>query len=337
MTSHKRIGTVLLAVSALSLIACAGTPTPAASPTGESAVAHPEATLADTTAGPERIAFARADNPLTEDFMLWTSNIDGTELRPVGNQSGYFPDWSPDRTHLLFDYFDESGIDHVATIRPDGSGFTQLTRGDEFAYNEAPDYAPDGATIVFDRALVTEDEPGFTTTLWTMRADGSDPQPLIDTAEAGFDYEAEFSPDGAEIVFVRVDPTSGATAVAVVGADGTGVRVLTPFSLLVEHPRWSPDGSTVIYNVESRPALDLATNGIWTVPASGGTPARLLATDATLHPFKPDYSPDGTRVLFAGAVGGMGGGEELFVMNADGSGIQRLTTTDTYENYPVWD
>jgi len=87
-------------------------------------------------AGLDRIAFTRfSDDP--SQPHLWTGNIDGTDLQPVGEQVGWFPDWSPDRMTLVFDFTDDNGDEQIATIRPDGTGFVQLT--DQPGYSEAAD------------------------------------------------------------------------------------------------------------------------------------------------------------------------------------------------------
>jgi TolB protein len=54
----------------------------------------------------------------------------------------------------------------------------------------------------------------------------------------------------------------------------------------------------------------------------------------------PAWSPDGKRIAFMGQ-GGTGGGSgspgyEIFVMNADGSGLERLTTAPGEDGWPAW-
>ena len=144
-------------------------------------------------AGADRIAFTRWDADPNRP-ILWTGNADGTDLRAVGDQVAWFPDWSPDRTTIVFDFTDDNGDEQIATIRPDGTQFEQLTDGP--GYSEAADYSPDGTTIVFDRSPVHEDDPTFTTSLWTMGVDGGDAHQLALDDGGGFDYEPEFSPDG---------------------------------------------------------------------------------------------------------------------------------------------
>ena len=49
----------------------------------------------------------------------------------------------------------------------------------------------------------------------------------------------------------------------------------------------------------------------------------------------PTFSPDGQKIVFASD---RDGNREIYVMNADGSGVQRLTTTDPTadDRYPSW-
>src|SRR5690606_15711847 len=47
----------------------------------------------------------------------------------------------------------------------------------------------------------------------------------------------------------------------------------------------------------------------------------------------PSWSPDGRRLMFSGLDGGIG---DLFIINADGTGLQRLTNDRYAEFHPVW-
>ena len=142
-----------------------------------------------------------------------------------------------------------------------------------------PDLSPDGATIIFSWAPVKDDQPGFETTLWTMSADGAAPHELALSDGGGDDYEAQYSPDGSRIVFTRLDHTTDESAQFIANADGSDVEQLTPYEHISEHPHWSPDGSTIIYNIEDQRNLRDPINGIWVVPSSGGTPSQLLAVE----------------------------------------------------------
>jgi imidazolonepropionase-like amidohydrolase/Tol biopolymer transport system component len=85
----------------------------------------------------------------------------------------------------------------------------------------------------------------------------------------------------------------------------------------------SPDGRTL--------AFDLLGD-IYTIPAGGGTPTRI----AEGLPFEtqPRFSPDGRRIAF---TSDRGGGDNIWIMNLDGSDKRQLTKEDfRLLNQPSW-
>jgi len=49
------------------------------------------------------------------------------------------------------------------------------------------------------------------------------------------------------------------------------------------------------------------------------------------------WSPEGTKIAFSSFSGGIYGQWQIYVMNADGSGVTQLTSTSTRSNRdPVW-
>jgi imidazolonepropionase-like amidohydrolase/Tol biopolymer transport system component len=76
----------------------------------------------------------------------------------------------------------------------------------------------------------------------------------------------------------------------------------------------SPDGKSV--------AFDLLGD-IYTMPISGGTPTRIA--DGLAYEVQPRFSPDGKRISF---TSDRGGGDNIWVMNADGSDKRQLTKED---------
>ncbi|MFC9687629.1 TolB family protein [Kribbella sp. NPDC056951] len=284
--------------------------------------------------GGSRIAFTRT-NADFEDLSLWTARPDGSGQRRIADGVGSFPDWSPDRQRLLFDYTDEDGNQQLATVRPDGSRFRQLT--DVPGISEAGDYSPDGRTIVFDRSTQSPDDPAFHTSLWTMRSDGSRARPLFGPSSTTFDVEPAYSPDGSKIAFARLslEPTFTA-AIYIADADGTDVRRITPYRHVIEHPKWSPDGRRIIFNIANPENLDDPLEGIWEVRASGGPARHLLPATKGLHGFKPDYSPDGQRILFGCFVRAQQQ-DDLCTMTPTGHNVRRITQTPNHnENNPAW-
>jgi len=85
----------------------------------------------------------------------------------------------------------------------------------------------------------------------------------------------------------------------------------------------SPDGRTI--------AFDLLGD-IYTMPIAGGTPTRI--TSGLAFDMQPRFSPDGRLIAF---TSDRGGGDNIWVMNADGSGA-RAITRETFRllNAPTW-
>jgi imidazolonepropionase-like amidohydrolase/Tol biopolymer transport system component len=85
----------------------------------------------------------------------------------------------------------------------------------------------------------------------------------------------------------------------------------------------SPDGRNI--------AFDLLGD-IYTMPIGGGRPTRI--TSGLAFDMQPRFSPDGRLIAF---TSDRGGGDNIWVMNADGSGA-RAITRETFEllNNPTW-
>ncbi|HZH30094.1 MAG TPA: protein kinase [Pyrinomonadaceae bacterium] len=74
------------------------------------------------------------------------------------------------------------------------------------------------------------------------------------------------------------------------------------------------------------------TTGVAGASATVAANPLRLTTDIS-HDWHPDYSPDGSRIAFAS---NRDGATEIYVMNADGSGVRRLTFNSTEDDCPAW-
>ncbi|WP_380816933.1 amidohydrolase family protein [Sphingomonas hylomeconis] len=78
-------------------------------------------------------------------------------------------------------------------------------------------------------------------------------------------------------------------------------------------------------------AFDLLGD-IYTMPIAGGTPRRIA--EGLAYEQQPRFSPDGTRIAF---VSDRGGGDNIWIMNLDGSDKRQLTKEDfRLLNQPSW-
>jgi dipeptidyl aminopeptidase/acylaminoacyl peptidase len=104
-------------------------------------------------------------------------------------------------------------------------------------------------------------------------------------------------------------------------------------SVLVEaHPDWSPVAERLAMTRYLVRGGDAEPPKIWTLAADGSQLVQL--TDGTHPDFLPAWSPDGTRIAFTRELRGSA---EIFVMNADGSGVTQLTHDRAVnDDHPAW-
>lgn len=159
--------------------------------------------------------------------------------------------------------------------------------------------------------------------IYTLRTDGTGLTRLTDSLQA--DVEPRWSPDGAQIAFMRSEPgTPWGYSLYVMNADGSGQRPLVRASSYdFAAPSWSPDGTQIAYST--------GTQGVKIIPASGGPLQRSFGGGNIA--LDPAWSPDGNTILF---VNSSGIPRELIAQYADGRAMPLTATQSVYETSPAW-
>lgn len=144
---------------------------------------------------------------------------------------------------------------------------------------------------------------------------------------------ADLSPDASKIVFSMNTDISPEIFIIYLDSDNPNLTQLTQNEFIDTHPKWSPDGSKIIFSSNRDDNSE-----IYTMNADGSNPQRL-----TTHPTydgKPDWSPDGERIVFTSTRDSYQDAvfldTELYIMNADGSNVQRITHVGSYDQDPSW-
>lgn len=107
--------------------------------------------------------------------------------------------------------------------------------------------------------------------------------------------------------------------------DGANERRMTTNRLLNLNPSWSPDARALAYTT-FRPSPDVFVSLIYQ-----GVLQNLTKGVGTNY--LPVYSPDGRQIAFMSA---RDGNTEIYVMNADGSNVRRLTNHPAGDSTPTW-
>jgi TolB protein len=137
-----------------------------------------------------------------------------------------------------------------------------------------------------------------------------------------FQVEPSWSPDGRRILFVS--GREGTGHLFVMDADGTGTRRLTDTKQDDGRASWSPDGAHIVFGREG---------ALYRIRAGGG-PARRIGRGPG-SAADPAYSPDGKLIAYDYRKPGFSI-REVYVMNADGSGIRQVTKLSRVSGLPSW-
>ncbi|WP_310468263.1 Tol-Pal system beta propeller repeat protein TolB [Sphingomonas sp.] len=135
---------------------------------------------------------------------------------------------------------------------------------------------------------------------------------LFDTAIA---YVAESGP-----------PTARVKRIAVMDADGSNHRYVTAGETAVLTPRWSPRGDRLAYT-----AFTPGGTSLQIVDLAAEQPQVRALVPGTGINFAPRFSPDGRQIAFSMASNG---NTDIYVVGADGGGLQRLTTMPGVDTSP---
>jgi TolB protein len=153
--------------------------------------------------------------------------------------------------------------------------------------------------------------------IYVMNADGSHAVRLTNTPAIDDDYPA-WSRDRKKIAFVS-NPDGTPYQLYTMDADGTGVQRLTHSTTEKRWwaPAWAPNGKRIAFAAAGPSSQD-----IYTVRVDGGGLKRLTPGSGSSR--EPSWSPDGTKIAYSSNSGSFD--MQIWVMNADGSAPQKLTT-----------
>ena len=236
--------------------------------------------------------------------------------------------------------FQSSG--RIFSIAADGGDRELLSSGAnlERGGDRGPAWSPDGTAIAFVRGG-SDDARVF-----VMDADGSDQRPLTTRAETIGD--PQWSPDGKYLVFDRIEAgseTFRSELVTVPAAGGPEVTVITRrlserTPAIIGEPSFVPGTTRISYTSSEFTREGEIVSSLRTVE-SDGSGDRLLRNEAS----SAAWSPDGSRVAFSGLQDRNGeqcGSDfcspsgEIYVMDADGDHLDRLTSNRGADELPDW-
>ncbi len=273
-----------------------------------------------------KILIGRADNSVTGQEQVSTVDPDGTDLSLLANDAEA-GQWSQDGTRIaLF-----QGI-----LDFDTGVFTSLNLDTLYPDLFLPcgEWSPDDARLACEGFGHTDANLNG---VYTVRSsDGGDLQ-RVTSNPGGDDCPSDYSPNGKRIIFTRASET--VYALFTVKLDGSGMRQITPPGMNFNfcNGSWSPQGNEILFSAHV-PSDEHST--IWVVHADGSGLRKIPvpgcggpdSSPTWVGCFNPSWSPDGKKIVF-GRQPATTLQRDIYTVNADGSGLFRVTNTPDVEEF----
>jgi Tol biopolymer transport system component len=184
---------------------------------------------------------------------LYIADADGRNERPLlerleRSDLDYNPSLSADGEWVVFTS-ERNGSADIYRVRSNRTQLERLT--DDAAYDDQAALSPDGTQVAFVSTRGTR-----TTEIWVLDLETGATRNV--TSAAGGDFRPSWSPNGEWIAFSSDRGTSlerpapaweqlQRTSIYLVRSDGTGTQRLTSGERSAGAPKWSPDGSRVLF------------------------------------------------------------------------------------------
>ena len=239
--------------------------------------------------------------------------------------------WGPDSQELVY-----SMAGSLWRQRLNSKEAIQLTDGPGYDYQ--PDWSPDGKSVVY----VSYQEDAME--LWLLELASGKAKQL--TTGGAVNVEPRWSPDGKRIAWVSTQYNKRFHIFVADLKDGLLDNVVrltgeTKSSLaryyysaydMEINPVWTRDGKEILF-VSNKGHIH-GTGGFWLMKAEPGAEAREIHYEETNWKARPDFSPDGSRMVYSSYLGRQW--HNLWVMPARGGDAFPISYGDWDETNVRW-
>ena len=239
--------------------------------------------------------------------------------------------WAPDSKEVVY-----SMAGSLWRQKLDSKEAIQLTDGDGYDYQ--PDWSPDGKSIIY----VSYQKDAME--LWLLDVVTGKSTQL--TKGGAVNVEPRWSPNGKRIAFVstmfnkrfhifRADVEDGKleNIVRLTGETKSNLPryYYSQYDMEI-NPVWMRDGQEILF-VSNQGHIH-GTGGFWRMEAKQGAAARELHYEETNWKARPDFSPDGSRMVYSSYLGRQW--HNLWVMPANGGDAFPISYGDSDETNVRW-
>lgn len=268
------------------------------------------------TSAPSPLIFTSIRDGTMQIFRIG-AGVGGEVKLSQGSNVDMQPAWSSQGRIAFVSY--RSGDGDIYTMNADGGNVRRLSAHP--GLDQSPAWSPDGRRVAYVGAH------GAGAAVWVVNDDGSGEQVISGKlTEVG---APQWSPDGSRIAFStaignksRVVVANLATGEAGPVTDGTGGEV---------GPIWSPDGRSILF-VQS----GSRTEGVnLRLVRLGEIKPRALTSNQYTNS-QPQFSPDGSKVLYLSNASSQGARMNVHVVNVDGTAPTNLTRWEHADMGATW-
>jgi len=303
-----------------------------------------------------RIAFVRHHGGNRNQICVM--DADGSNQRCLTDPAviSGIPSWSPDGKKIAFISI-RDGHEDIYAMDADGRNDTNLTNSP--SWDTFPRWSPDGSKIAFvssrhaSSKLPPEGSWGYGivlhTELYLMGADGSNVTRLtnIPRVEGRPNRTPvvrypRWSPNGQRILFLS--NRNGRSNLHLIDADGSNLTQVTDRYDPPGVPAWSRDGTKIVFAAferwnfypERQPNYEIFVIDVDSLSVTN------ITNSQDLNESMPTWSPDGRRIVFAARPNDplqrtdSRTDYDIYVMDADGSNVVRLTDDPARDAEPSW-
>jgi len=283
-----------------------------------------------------KISFVSERDGNSEIYIM---DADGGNLKNLTNNpsSDDMPSWFPDGKKIFFES-DRDGKHWLYSMDADGSNQAMLPY-----YSSDWGWwvlSPDGKKVAFQCYREGARD------IWVMNLETGEETNL--THHPSRDEGPMWSADGKEIAFTS--ERDGHGEVYVVDADGSNLRKVTTYSGTVPPPKqevqeptgylglaWFPDGEKLLVWLWD---YDTGRWELYTIDKNGKNQVNLTRDlpGGGMYPIG-SCSPDGRKVVFSiwlPHLPDSGNVSEIWIVDADGSNLTRLTYNQAWDEFPAW-